>query len=96
MNPYTLPPSEWVSYGISGPPGGHHYRDQDGVKFNPSDVWKTFQDQEIVWFPKTRSLAIQGHPEYFQSPNALFVLYCRYLVHHLILKEQAPHDIPTT
>lgn len=41
-------------------------------------------EAEIVYFTKTQSLGIQGHPE-FMSENALFVDYCRSLVKEYLL-----------
>ena len=38
-----------------------------------------YDEPEIVWFPKTKSLAIQGHPE-FMSMNDPFVNFCFDLV----------------
>lgn len=43
---------------------------------------------EVVWYPDTRSLCIQGHPEYLQ-PKDRFHKYSRELVEELILKEKA-------
>jgi len=36
-------------------------------------------EPEIVYFPETKCLAIQGHPEYMEE-NTLFVQYCNKLV----------------
>ena len=38
-----------------------------------------FKEPEIVWYPKIRALAIQGHPEYMK-PSDRFVKHCRNLV----------------
>lgn len=37
-------------------------------------------DIEIVWYPETGSLCIQGHPEYI--PNSHFTNYCLDLIRH--------------
>ena len=42
------------------------------------------QEPEIVWFPKTKTLAIQGHPEYLY-PNHDFVKYCTTLIQRILL-----------
>lgn len=42
---------------------------------------------EIVWYPQTRSLAIQGHPEYLIE-SARYYQYCRELVQKFIFKEK--------
>ena len=41
-------------------------------------------EPEIVWFPKTRALAIQGHPE-FDTEDSPFVQHCLDLVRKFIL-----------
>ena len=43
---------------------------------------------EVVWYPQTRSLCIQGHPEYL-TEKARFYQYCRELVKELIFKEKS-------
>lgn len=43
---------------------------------------------EVVWYPQTRSLCIQGHPEYLKE-GARFYQYSRELVRKLIFKEKA-------
>jgi len=95
MNPYVLPQSDWASYGTAPRDHGYRFRDQNGNKIKVRKHWKNWEEQEIVWFRRTRSLAIQGHPEYYQSSTALFVQYCRYLLHALILTEDAPDGLPT-
>lgn len=37
-------------------------------------------DVEIVWYPETHSLCIQGHPEYV--PGSVFANYCLDLIHN--------------
>lgn len=45
-------------------------------------------EPEIVWFPKIKGLAIQGHPEFHSDPeNDPFVLYCMDLVRMFITEE---------
>lgn len=44
-------------------------------------------EPEIVWFPKLRGLAIQGHPEFVTDPDrSSFVQYCLDLVDEFILE----------
>jgi anthranilate/para-aminobenzoate synthase component II len=44
-------------------------------------------EPEIVWFPRTRSLGIQGHPEFHSHPDKdLFVQYCLGLVKTFIIE----------
>lgn len=47
-----------------------------------------FREPEIVWYPKFRALAIQGHPE-FMSKRCAFVQYTRNLVKERILNATA-------
>lgn len=49
-------------------------------------------EPEIVWFPKVRGLAIQGHPE-FMSDHCEFVQYCMELVDRFIaIREPSNHE----
>ncbi len=43
------------------------------------------EEPEVVYFPKIKGLAIQGHPE-FMSPDCDFVQYSRKLVKEYLLK----------
>jgi len=55
---------------------------------NESDpLMKHHVEPEIVWFPKIKGLAIQGHPE-FHNPTDEFVGYCMDLVRKFILGEE--------
>lgn len=46
-------------------------------------------EPEIVWFPKIKALAIQGHPEFHADPdNDPFVQHCLKLVHQYVLGEE--------
>ena len=50
---------------------------------------KDKKEPEVVWFPKIKALAIQGHPEFHSDPdNDPFVQYCLKLVRQYILGEQ--------
>lgn len=44
-------------------------------------------EPEIVWFPKIKALAIQGHPEFMPSDTP-FVKHCLKLVRQYILEEK--------
>ena len=48
--------------------------------------WK---EPEIVYFPKVRGLAIQGHPEW-AAPNSKFVAFCLELVSDYLYEETTP------
>lgn len=84
MNPYRMNPKEWVSYGHSFVQRSERYYTEKG-RFKPGKSNRDWREQEIIWFPKTRSLAIQGHPEYYIQETAPFVRYCRYLIITLLL-----------
>ena len=43
-----------------------------------------WREPEIVWYPKSKSLCIQGHPEYVDSKE-IFPQYCLRLVRKFIL-----------
>jgi gamma-glutamyl-gamma-aminobutyrate hydrolase PuuD len=45
-------------------------------------------EPEVVYFPKTRGLAIQGHPEWMQDTEP-FVQYCNRMVQELLLGQKA-------
>lgn len=49
------------------------YTDQGEHKINPTADLKMGHDVEIVWYPKTHTLCIQGHPEYV--PGSRFAEY---------------------
>ena len=59
------------------------YRGEDGKNIETclDPNWK---EPEIVWFPKTKALCIQGHPEYM-SDKAPFVQLVNKLVEHFCL-----------
>ncbi len=46
-------------------------------------------EPEVVYFPKTRGLAIQGHPEWMEQTDP-FVMYCNEMVQELLIKKQEP------
>lgn len=45
-----------------------------------------YLEPEVVYFPKTRGLAIQGHPEWMDD-DAPFVQYCNRMVRKLLLNQ---------
>ena len=92
MNPYVLPRNEWTSYGYAKDGTSWHHNDGSGRRIKVWKKWKDWKDQEIVWFKKTRCLSIQGHPEYYKNDTSNFVMYCRFLIDFLILRERASND----
>ena len=92
MNPYVLPRNEWTSYGYAKDGTSWHHNDGSGRRIKVWKKWKDWKDQEIIWFKKTRSLSIQGHPEYYKTDQSSFVTYCRFLIEFLILRERAANN----
>ena len=58
----------------------------DVYVFNEQDIKRQLDvlEPEVVWFPETRSLTIQGHPE-FMNPQASLVRYTRELLQQYFL-----------
>ena len=92
MNPYVLPKTDWQSFGyaINHSPG--KYKDGNNSKVKVYKCWPEWRDQEIVWFKKTKSLSIQGHPEWFKDQDAFFVKYCKFLVNFLLFRDEETRD----
>ena len=45
-------------------------------------------EPEVVWFPKTKSLCIQSHPEFIHQADHPFRIYCNKLVSKYLLGEE--------
>lgn len=75
----SLKDDAFVIIGWSRKPQSRYYlgEDERPVRVPP------LVEPEIIWYPKTRSLAIQGHPEYLEG-KAVFPTFCRELVGTLI------------
>lgn len=87
MYPYYLPRESYRILAHCPTPRSRIYldgKDRDMRQFFPTD----FVEPEIVWYPKIRALAIQGHPEY-QTLESKFVQHCRSLVKEFIFNESA-------
>lgn len=65
--------------------------DQSHNKYAYGDTWSLkggvffpddHKDTEIVWYPSTGSLCIQGHPEYV--PNSEFATFCIDMISHFL------------
>lgn len=54
-------------------------KDAEHDHFPSGSFFDDHKDTEIVWYPGTRSLCIQGHPEYV--PGSIFADYCINLIH---------------
>ena len=81
MNPFKIPNFEllaWSKIKLSTKYIGAEGRDIVEA-YHPD-----FKEPEIVWFPTTKSLCIQGHPE-FSTAKFPFIKYCLELTQRLIL-----------
>lgn len=59
------------------------YINQDGIN---DPLMEDKVEPEIVWFPRIKALAIQGHPEFVSNPHdSPFVQYCLDCVDQFIL-----------
>lgn len=59
--------------------------------FNEKDVRSSIGDKkepEVVWFPETKSLCIQGHPEFMSSSRAPLVVWSRELLQQYCLGKE--------
>ena len=63
--PYDMPENEYKLLAYTEDYCGHHY---DGT--NKEIANKPFKEVEICYYPKTRALGIQGHPEYVVGNKA--------------------------
>jgi gamma-glutamyl-gamma-aminobutyrate hydrolase PuuD len=75
--PFEMPEDEYDILYWSSPSGSNHYL---GDKIDPE---KVIVEPEVIYFPKTRSLGIQGHPEMMDKNdltvimlNKLLIKYC--------------------
>ena len=62
------------------------YIGDNGEHITELETNDNFAEPEIVWFPKTKALCIQGHPE-FSSAQAPFIRHCLKLVRRYILNQ---------
>jgi hypothetical protein len=79
--PFDLPVDDYYLLGWAATRYSKHYWNGDNKEEVEPPV-----EPEIIWYCKTRSLAIQGHPEYM-GVNDLFPSYCRKLVERFIFGE---------
>ena len=88
MYPFNLPKDQYSMIAWADKPRSTRY--MIGDKF-PEMLDKMGGDDriepEIIWFPKIKALAIQGHPEFHSDPYDPFVTYCMNLVRSHILHE---------
>lgn len=50
------------------------FKQSDGIRWFKKDGYQTERDRDIeaVWYPKTRSLLFQGHPEFGHPPTTQY------------------------
>lgn len=75
------PNRDFLVIGWSKTPKSVRYVGSDDVPVVPPEV-----EPEIIWYPRTRSLAIQGHPEYLDAVST-FPRYSRFLVSKFIFNQ---------
>lgn len=88
VRPETVPRSTVIAWNKT--PSSATYLDGwDKEIYTPKDgeALPSFQEAEIVWYPDTNALGIQGHPE--MSENRNLHSYCRSLVQYYLLGEKA-------
>ena len=79
MNPFVLPPEKYEIIGWTATPISNYYLDgNDEQSFIPEI------EPEIVYFPFTKCLCIQGHPEW-ALPSSRYRKICNDLAKQLLL-----------
>lgn len=91
MNPFSLPKKDYKLLAWAYPRLSTEYLNGYGQNI----IDKMPREPEVVWYPKTKCLCIQGHPEYMRPPKFVapgirdsfdpFVEYCRNLVQEYLL-----------
>ena len=82
MWPYNLPKDNFKVLGWTDPPRSTCY------VFSEGDVKEEIDEEpEVVYFPKTSSLGVQGHPE-FMSERAPFVRYSKDLLVQFLIERK--------
>jgi hypothetical protein len=84
MYPWNLPKEDYQILGWNPYRESKHYL--DGWN-KPVELPEDFVEPEIIWYPKTRCLCIQGHPEYL-GYDAEFCQYSRDLIRKYLFGEQ--------
>lgn len=90
MNPFRLPKNRYKLLAWASPRLSTEYLNG----WNQNIIDKMPCEPEIVWYPKTKCLCIQGHPEYMKPTTYIggeidqidpFVYYCRKLIQKYLL-----------
>ena len=82
MYPFAVPNYELLAWSTEG--RSTCYEGQEGQVY--SDM-KSRVEVEVVYFPQTRGLAIQGHPEWCEQDSE-FARYCNRMVRERLLIEE--------
>jgi gamma-glutamyl-gamma-aminobutyrate hydrolase PuuD len=84
MFPWTLRDSYWKMLAWAEADRSPRY--WDGFNAEMKNLPETFKEPEVVWFPQTRALAIQPHPEWMENTDE-FPTWCRNLVREHIFED---------
>ena len=82
MYPWALPDEDYEIIGHATPSRSKEYL---GLTEYEEQVAAYEVEPEIIWFPRIKALAIQGHPEFMEA-NCDFNQYVRELIHERIQK----------
>lgn len=84
MYPFDLPPNEWdmIGYALGLSNYYEGFPEAGSKEFIPEG--RSFEP-EIVWYPKTRSLATQYHPEMMNTQSEGYQLYQDLIKEYLII-----------
>lgn len=72
--PFDMPKDEYEILYWANPSRSHHYL---GDKINPE---KVIVEPEVIWFPKTKSFGIQGHPEMMDKNHKTVIALNKLLI----------------
>lgn len=84
MFPYDAPEFQVLAWAENI---GKFFCEYGKIPLSPIGV-RVPQEPEVVWFPHTKSLCIQPHPEWMRN-DMTFPLYCRELVAKLFLNSRS-------
>lgn len=72
LYPFDMPKDQYVVIASSSTNRSSVYVLNDEQIYNRELPFEGFREPEIVWFPKTNALAIQGHPEFMYGRYSRF------------------------
>ena len=85
MYPFNLPKEDYKLIGVSEKRRSTHYLTANGRIISDLDEFIPYEP-EIVYYYKTRSLAIQPHPELMEKDSDL-VVFLNDLIEHIVAKK---------